>query len=95
MTEPKGLSNRLVLSLIIVLAGGIIFIGSSATYSAWVSSRNHHTNCTRIGSLADAVQNIVVSFLTPQPGHTYTATQVKQVTDAEAKSAAFLDKARC
>lgn len=89
------MSNRLVVALLVVLGVGILFIGFSSTYSAWVSSRNHHSGCIRVNNLADAVQGIVVTFLAPQPGQTYTAAQVKKVTAVEAQSAAILDKARC
>lgn len=81
--------------LAIALVISVLLLGGTSTYSSWVASTNHHNSCARVNLLADEFQNVIVLALTPAPGKTYTAQQVRAATAFEAKSAEILNKARC
>lgn len=89
------MNSRLLAGMAAAMIVSILLLGVAATYSAWVSSSNHHASCTRVGLLADEFENVIALALTPAKGKTYTPAQVAAVALFESRSSALLDQARC
>lgn len=87
----KNAVNILIASAVIALA----LLAAATGYSAYVSSTNHAKSCARGDLILDTFHDVIVLALTPQPGQTLTAAQVKTIESFETAAFARIDRARC
>lgn len=89
------MNQRLAAGLIIAVAIAIFALALATAYNAWVSYSQHRNSCTARSNLVDAIETDVRFFLTPKPGTSQTAAQIKTAQDIQAGSSQILDQARC
>lgn len=89
------MNQRLASGLIIAVAIAIFALALATAYNAWVSYSQHRNSCTARSKLVDAVEQDVQFFLTPQPGKTQTANEIKTAQEIQLRSNMILDQARC
>lgn len=81
--------------LAIATTVAVLLLAATSSYSAWVSSTNHTHSCARNDLILDAFHDVIVLALTPQPGTSLKAAQVKQIEAFETVAFARLNQARC
>jgi hypothetical protein len=89
------MNPKLITGLVLAVTVAIVALSISSVYSAYVASTNHHNSCLSRDKVVDAIEGLVAYALTPKPGTTVSAAQVKTSQAFERASNEILDKARC
>lgn len=81
--------------VMLALVGAVLVLAFTSSYSAWVSSTNHHNSCARSDVILDTLHDLILLAFTPQHGEKVTAAQEQQVGQFELAAFARIDQSRC
>lgn len=81
--------------MLVALAVAVLLLAITSTYSSWQAANAHHNSCNSRGLIVDAIHDVIVRAVTPDPKQVLTVTQVKRIQSFENYSFARLDRALC
>lgn len=82
-------------AVLLALVFAVLVLGFASTYSAWVSSTNHHASCARSDVILDTLHDVILLAFTPAPGQKVTAAQERQIGSFELAAFQRIDQSRC
>ncbi len=89
------MNPKLTAALVVSVTVAIVLLAVTSTYSAWVSSKQHHNSCLARAASADALDQLITFVFTPKAGTTQTVAQVQATQRFETQAFAIVDKQRC
>lgn len=87
--------NRFIAPIVLALTVAVVVLAATASYSAYISSTNHHNSCARSDLILDTLHDVILLAFTPQKGQTVTAAQERQIGSFELAAFQRIDQARC